>query len=193
MLSLPFLAPCLGHLFHSPVFSWSISVSWTILHCGNAWRSLPAVLPGPAALFLWELVLGVWRWSTRNKGLQFGAGQARQFCQGIVQLRWLSKLLGALFLSEHEWMMFAVINYHKLSNSNITDLLLYRSGGQESKSSSLDLSQGCHESFEAVGETQCLTSSCWGLLGPPWETTSVSAVCHDIASSSICRQVSLFL
>lgn len=130
------------------------------------------------SLFLWELVLGVWRWSTRNKGLQFGAGQEPRLCQGIVQLKWLSKLLGALFLSEREWMMFAVINYHKLSNSNITDLFLYRSGGQESKSSSLGLSQRCHESFEAVGETQCLTSSCWGLLGAPWETTSVSAVCH---------------
>lgn len=50
--------------------------------------------------------------------------------------------------------MFAVINYHKLSNSNITDLFLYRSGGQGSISSSLDLSQGCHESFEAVGESK---------------------------------------
>lgn len=49
--------------------------------------------------------------------------------------------------------MFTVINYHKPSDLKITDLILYRSGGQESKSSSLGLSQECHESFEAVGET----------------------------------------
>lgn len=104
-------------------------------------------------------------------------------CQGIVQLRWLSKLLGALFLSEREWMMFAVINYQS-SVTQKSQIYFNLFGGQESKSSSLDLSQGCHESFEAVGESQCLTSSCWRLLGAAggcWGPTGRPLQCLQFA------------